>query len=272
MRRVYLFWTKETLGMGWWLPRAEIWILRLGYIFRYKISIQKKSFPGKKYCGSSAIVLHCQSLTVGRETDHYSFFFFQRIFWFYLRLSTIIGISTGFERESVLILECCHEWRWVFGYVLPKSNEHSTSPTPVGTVGLQTWTLGAHRGTAALLPSLVGYWKGQGSNLCFLSELWWLQCELKGLSMNIPWEGLCSQVSCSNAGIPLAEITTLPKESKHALSHQDSSCALIDAEIFSLWISWVYLQSNKNIFKGSLLCREAFTVTHFKNAVSAEDT
>lgn len=82
--------------------------------------------------------------------------------------------------------------------------------------------------------------------------------------MNIPWEGLCSQISCSNAGIPLAEITTLPKESKHALSHQDSSCALIDAGIFYLWISWVHLQSNKNIFKGSLLCRQAFIVTQFK--------
>lgn len=100
--------------------------------------------------------------------------------------------------------------------------------------------------------------------MCFLSELWWLHCELKGLSMNIPWEGLCSQGSCSNVDVTLAEITTVPKESKHALSHQDSSCALIDAEIFSLWISWVHLQSYKNIFKGSLLCRQAFMVTHFK--------
>lgn len=47
MRRVYLFWTKGILEMGWWLLRAEIRILRLGYIFRYKISIQKISFLGK---------------------------------------------------------------------------------------------------------------------------------------------------------------------------------------------------------------------------------
>lgn len=54
----------------------------------------------------------------------------------------------------------------------------------------------------------------------FLSELWWLYRELKGLSMNIPWEGLCSQVSCSNTSIPLEEIPTLPNKSKHALSHR----------------------------------------------------
>lgn len=131
MRRIYLFWTKETLDMGWWLLRAEIWILGLGYIFRYKISIQKNKFPWGKYCGGSPIVWYCQSPALGRETDHYSFFF-QRIFWFDLRLSTIMGISTDFERESILIQDCCHEWRWVFSYVLPKSNGCSTSPAPGG--------------------------------------------------------------------------------------------------------------------------------------------
>lgn len=157
------------------------------------------------------------SITSSGKRDWSLFFLFPgRIFWFYLRLSTIIEISTDFERESILILECHHEWRWVFRHVLPKSNEHSTSPTLVGT-----WTLGGHRGTAALLPSLVGYWKGWRSIMWFfLSELWWLYRELKGLSMNIPWEGLCSQVSCSNTSIPLEEILTLPNKSKHALSHR----------------------------------------------------
>lgn len=150
--------------MGWWLPRAEIWILQLGYIFRYRISIQKISFAGENFV---KVLLY--SCPVNHKqwkerliTILFFFFYPKKIFWLYLRLSTIIGISTDFERESIPNPECCHEWRWVFRYVLPKSNEHSNSPTLIGT-----WTLGANKGTAVLLPSLVGYWKGKETPCVF---------------------------------------------------------------------------------------------------------
>lgn len=59
--------------MGWWSLRAEIWILGLGYIFRYKININK--FSWGKYYGGLPLVLSCQSPAVGRQTDYYSLFF-----------------------------------------------------------------------------------------------------------------------------------------------------------------------------------------------------
>lgn len=161
--------------MGWWLPRAEIWILGLGYIFRYKISIQKISFLGENIV--EVVPLSC---TVNHQHWERSlitafFFFLQRIFWFDLRLSTIMGISTDFEKESILIQDCCREWRWVFSYALPKSNGCSTSPAPMGR---ELWDCkpdlwGRREALHRCFTHLYVTGKGEDA-VGVLSELWWL--------------------------------------------------------------------------------------------------
>lgn len=101
------------------------------------------------------------------------FFFPPNIFWFDLRLPTIMGISTDFERESILIQDFWYEWRWVFSYVIPKLNGWSISPA-VG--GGNCWTANLNsrdtpRHCISDLHTLVNYWKEWRNSMHFIWTL-----------------------------------------------------------------------------------------------------
>lgn len=183
-----------------------------------------------------------------------------------------MGISTDFERESILIQDCCHEWRWVFSSVLPKSNGLSTSPAPAGRELLRCKPELREHMEAQHRCFTHWYVIGKGEEaVCVLSELWCLSYELNGLSINVPWEGLCSQVSCSNAVIAFTENITLPKGGKVCTFTRGQFLCIDWCRNFKFIDSLGPFREYQKIFKGNLLFRQAFMGTHFETAVSTED-
>lgn len=160
--------------MGWWLPRAETWIPGLGYIFRYKISIQKISFLGENI--AEVLPLSC---TVNHQcweerliTIH--FFFLKDILvwsqainyngnfhWLWEEINHNSRLLPWTERSIQL---CLTKVKWIL---------HKSCSSGDGTVELQTWNPGARGRTASLLHTLVVTGKG-GEAVGVLPKLWWL--------------------------------------------------------------------------------------------------
>lgn len=158
--------------MGWWLLRAEIWIPGLGYIFRYKISIQKISFLGENIM--EVLPLSC---TVNHQ--HWEERLITILFFF---LKDILVWSQAIDHNG--------DFHWLWEGINPDSRLlpwmemgvqfcstkvkwtlHQSRSGGEGTFELQTWTPGARRGTASLLHTLICYWKGWGSSMCFIWTL-----------------------------------------------------------------------------------------------------